>query len=646
MLPDAQHYVPGLERRIAYLESKLRENCIDDVDGESPQESMAAQSALSVPSDLEFGRTPSDTNTTDQTEGNINLNPDSDVRELVDTVVGLSRNRPGYDLSFPQVLLTELMHSARPGSVSQDRTEVPGTVGDMQITPSIASDLDTSAVTLPTEDTAQSLVNAYFQFADVAMPLLHQPSFRQQLDLVYSMPRTINFTETHIDTNSRTAVFFVLEVFAIALLSMQKQDPSRVSPWLADRYHKTALSALNKASLPGGVEGIQALLLIAQYSYHHPAFWAAWRTVGAALRLAVELGLHQDTTSGLDPLVLDTRRRTFWVAYSMDRNLSVAMSMPFGLSDGAISAEFPSDVADHFITLNGIETTAVSVPKQIALQMFRYRQIQSELRLMLWEPPHPYAPVNLAEWQNHMRKRIDNWYNSMPPGNNLGTWEKGVLNNFETTRNTALFNLYRPSPNNPTPSEEQAVAMAEVATNMIHLYQRLFREKRLSIYWQSIENVFSAGTALMLAYSRSPGVQEAITLSSLESLIHTCSSLLWGMVERFPALQGKRDAFDITASKVLEGLKAGPLENGDLSFLNIAGDFTAPEQTSDVFPDRDNSLATCNILPAETQQQSWFDFLAPDDFTFHSNQEPLLFQDLDIWNLVGNDPMPENDAGS
>ncbi|KAM0548437.1 hypothetical protein ACHAPJ_009923 [Fusarium lateritium] len=596
-----------LERRIAYLESKLRESGVDDVDAEDTQEPMATQSTSSIPSDPWSVATPPAITPGQQVEGDLSRDPapdpapTPDVRALVDKVVGLTRSRPGHDLSFPQVLLTELMHSARPVSATQEEANIPGTVGDMQITLNIASDLDTSAVTLPTEDTAQSLVKAYFQFADVAMPLLHQPSFRQQLDLVYSMPRTINFTETHIDTNSRTAVFFVLEVFAIALLSMQKQDPSRVSPWLADRYHRTALSALNKASLPSGVQGIQALLLIAQYSYHHPTFWAAWRTVGAALRLAVELGLHQNTTNGLNPLALDTRRRTFWVAYSMDRNLSVAMSMPFGLSDGAISAKFPSDVNDQFITPNGIETTAVSVPKQIALRMFRYRQIQSELRLMLWEPPHPYAPVNLGEWQDHMRKRIDNWYNSMPPGSNLGAWEKGVLSNFETTRNTALFNLYRPSPNNPTPSEEQAVAMAEVATNMIHLYQRLFREKRLSIYWQSIENVFSAGTALMLAYSRSPGVQGAITLSSLESLIHTCSSLLWGMVERFPALQGKRDAFDITASKVLEGLKAGSLDNGGLTFPNIAVDLTAPEQTNDAFSGQNIDLATGNISSAETE---------------------------------------------
>ena len=334
LICDLNSYVPGLERRIAYLESKLRANGIDDADAESTRESTGAQSTSSIPWS---GTTPPEIlsgGSTEMEESRL----DPDARALVDRVVTLARSRPGHDLSFPQVLLTELMRSAnftqptRPEGATQEVT-------DMQFPSNIAGDLDTSAVTLPTEDTAQSLVKAYFEFANVAMPLLHEPSFRREFDLAYRMPHIISLTGTHSNSNSRIAVFFVLEVFAVALIRVQKQDPSRMSTWLADRYHRTALSALSLASLPDGVQGVQALLLVAQYSYLHPNPWDAWRAVGAALRLAVELGLHQEGINGLDPLAIDTRRRTFWVAYSMDRNLSAAMSMPYGLSDGAISTK-------------------------------------------------------------------------------------------------------------------------------------------------------------------------------------------------------------------------------------------------------------------------------------------------------------------
>jgi hypothetical protein len=250
-----------------------------------------------------------------------------------------SRNRD----TFTKVLLAELISPASHSSASKKRSSTLSALSTAQAI-DLSRDLDIGNITLPPKDTAETLVKAYFQFNDVAMPLLHQPSFKQQFDLVYQMSHTINFTRTHSDIHSRAAVFFVLEVFSIALLGMQKQDPSSVSTCLADRYHRMALEALSLTSVSSDVQGVQALLLVAQYSYLHPNFWAAWRTVGAALRLAAELGLHQDITNNFDGLALDIRRRTFWVAYSMDRNLSIAMSLPFGLSDGVIS----SLVGGHF----------------------------------------------------------------------------------------------------------------------------------------------------------------------------------------------------------------------------------------------------------------------------------------------------------
>ncbi|CAJ0546755.1 Ff.00g013820.m01.CDS01 [Fusarium sp. VM40] len=558
----------------------------------------------------------------------------SEARDLVSVEAHTTPTDTRDCDSYIKVFLAELVSPARHRSATQKRSSslsATSTVQDIDL----SRDLDTGNITLPRKDTAETLVKAYFQFNDVAMPLLHQPSFRQQFDLVYQMSHTINFTITHSNTHSKVAVFFVLEVFAIALLSMQKQDPSSVSTCLADRYHRTALEALSLTSVSSDVQGVQALLLVAQYSYLHPNFWAAWRTVGAALRLAAELGLHQDMTNGFDALALDIRRRTFWVAYSMDRNLSIAMSLPFGLSDGAISSLFPSEVSEDLITTNGIGSTPPCVTKQLAQQMFRYRQIQSELRVMLWEAPVPYKQINLSDWQTTMHQRIDQWYNNSPRGDNMTSFERRVVVGFETKRNTALFNLYRPSPNNPTPSEEQALAMTEVASNMIRIYQNHFRKKHLSIYWQSIENVFNAGTALMVAYSRSLGVREMMTLDSLESLVHSCSSLLWGMVERFPSYQDKRDTFDTTATKVLEGLKAEILINEGTFIPGVSqhegaltSSLSAQTHTGSEMP-----------LPAIPEEQSWLQFLIPGEFDFCHNQEPGAFHDMEVWALDGDSPL-------
>lgn len=258
---------------------------------------------------------------------------------ICERVLNLTQRGPLIEPAFSKVLLSELMRSRATRQVSMNRPSEHGVSGN-DASADVLIDFDTSPVALPTRQGAQSLLKAYFHFANMSMPLLHEPTLTRKLDLLYGLPRVIELDGVHNTAELRLAVFFVFEVFAVALLTLQKQDPSRIPTSLADRYHQIAVRALSGTGLNSDVEGVQALLLVAQYSYHHPTIWAVWKTVGAALRLAVELGLHQETPSeGLDFLTLDTRRRTFWVAYAMDRNISNALGLPSCLSDGAITAK-------------------------------------------------------------------------------------------------------------------------------------------------------------------------------------------------------------------------------------------------------------------------------------------------------------------
>ena len=200
--------------------------------------------------------------------------------------------------------------------------------------------IDTSPVSLPTQEVATTLMRTYFKFSNLSQPLLFEPHFRQRLELLFSMPLTINLQSTHITADVRLSVFIVFEVFAVALLVLQKQNPAKIPTSLASRYHHMAIAALDKTGLPQNIEGVQALLLTSQYCYHHPEMLNVWSIVGAALRLAVEIGLHVDPTPGaLSFIDLDIRRRTFWTAYALDRNIGIALGLPTCLADGAISVE-------------------------------------------------------------------------------------------------------------------------------------------------------------------------------------------------------------------------------------------------------------------------------------------------------------------
>ena len=195
--------------------------------------------------------------------------------------------------------------------------------------------LELPAQSLPEPNTAQFFVKVYFAFANFSSPLLHQPTFRQKLDLVYSADT--QFGVSRSDQN--IARFFVHMGFGLGLLMLQKHNPSQFPTLLSDRHYQIALNALRETDLPQDVEGVQALLLIAQYAYLHPVKFGGWNLIGLALRRAVELGLHEDQSDVTDDhLLVDTKRRTFWVAYSLDRNVAIATGRPTGLADTAIAA--------------------------------------------------------------------------------------------------------------------------------------------------------------------------------------------------------------------------------------------------------------------------------------------------------------------
>ncbi|EXJ83581.1 hypothetical protein A1O1_07204 [Capronia coronata CBS 617.96] len=558
-------YVRDLEERIALLESKLQEHHIHDTDHETT--SRSPTTSVTVPASHLADSYPPN-----RPRQNVEAHPPTPMNNTLDTTLAmaLAQHGPTEEPALSDVLLTELMRT----KITPHGAERPDLEQGLQEKALSPDEFDTSPISMPTREGAQNLFRAYFNFANQSLPLLHEPTLVQKFELLSSTTRTVDLTEA--STDHKLAVFFVFEVFAVALLLLQKYDPWRIPTSMAERYHKTALKAINEAGLPSDVRGVQALLLIAQYSYHHPIEWATWKTVGTAMRLAVELGLHQEPPPShkLDDLTLEDRRRTFWVAYSMDINISITLGLPSSLSDGVIMAKVFSQENDENITSNGIVVADESTPKpkRVALHLLRYRQLQSEMRVVLYEkPPAPlaYIPVDLSVWQQQMCHRLQSWYNDTPRPETLTHREHKNLENFEVTYYAALLYLYQPSLNIPTPSEQGLLALADAASNTIQLYRRFFTKHQLTIYWLAVETLFSAGTALMYAYVKSHSVQERITFRHLESLVRTCSSVLWGMVEHFPNFRGKRDAFDLVVSRTLADLSSRSSVNGRMATTSM-----------------------------------------------------------------------------
>jgi hypothetical protein len=83
------------------------------------------------------------------------------------------------------------------------------------------------------------------------------------------------------------------------------------------------------------------------FYFHSDEEVLAWRAVGFAARMALEMGLHRRESvveSFPDPRNQKWPSRLFWCIYVLDRRWSFGTGMPFALQDSDIDPELPTPV--------------------------------------------------------------------------------------------------------------------------------------------------------------------------------------------------------------------------------------------------------------------------------------------------------------
>ncbi|KAK0641931.1 fungal-specific transcription factor domain-containing protein [Cercophora newfieldiana] len=95
------------------------------------------------------------------------------------------------------------------------------------------------------------------------------------------------------------------------------------------------------------IEQVQAWLLIAHYEFARANYRRAWVSAGRAFRLVQLAKLHEidspeNILDGEDPVLVEEKRRTFWVAYTLDRLICLKSRCPLTLIEEVICTRLPS----------------------------------------------------------------------------------------------------------------------------------------------------------------------------------------------------------------------------------------------------------------------------------------------------------------
>lgn len=309
----------------------------------------------------------------------------------------------------------------------------------------------------PDKELGLKLVELYFEHANPQIPILHRGEFMTMFDKTYaSGERILSPRESYL-LNIVFAIGSAIIVGASqdtnddgsgsdqstdpsAPLSPPKQKKRRISShqYQPEEYHASAilhlegfLSSSNTTDRPdgfgGGLDELQAVLLLAGFALLRPVAPGLWYIIGVAVRLAIDLGLHYedgvsvdgtnveltlannpaDPTSRtadngatttrsqtIDPReigrrqwVRDLRRRLWWCVYSFDRLVSTCVGRPFGITDAVITTEFPSLLDDKYIKTTGFQVPPNGLDKPsykyVAYHYFRLRLLQSEILQVL-----------------------------------------------------------------------------------------------------------------------------------------------------------------------------------------------------------------------------------------------------------------------
>lgn len=399
-----------------------------------------------------------------------------------------------------------------------------------------------AAPNLPNRGLMEQLLNIYMVKAQYMLPLLHEPTFRNAVDLVYdgSPDATLNF-----------------QVRLVIAISMQKLDTQYAG--LADSYYLAALPYLSDSIQRKDIATLQSMALMAQYSLLTPTRTAAYWVVGLAAKLCQDLGICEEKTIDKPPigtrpnfLEIDMRRRLFWIITSMEYGLSHSLGRPsaFGVGVDNIDVGFFQLCDDKFITPDGLLPGHHAVMKKcIAVHFFKMRLLQAEIRRTLYLKKRESPLTDQDPWFQSMLSRIDSWVRDTPK-NDEGSGLSPAW--FEGRKNTMIVFMYRPSPQIPNPSPAAAELCYQAAAFNINLQKKQVEHRLIDITWIFTQAIFMALNTILWSISY-PEIRNQHPVNEVQQHISNSLEAIAMCADRWP---GVRSAHQLYGNLISACLKA------------------------------------------------------------------------------------------
>ena len=275
-------------------------------------------------------------------------------------------------------------------------------------------------IILPPREIALKLIYKTWSESCVLFRFYHRPSFINDFNSLYE---TAPAEYSHHQNKMLPLIYSVISVGAL----FSKGDNAIDNQYLQDEGYKYFIAARKLIDITNttDIESVQTIFMLTLFLQCSARLTTCYSYIGIALRSALRQGLHKqvESTSQLDNITQECRKRLFWTIYKMEIYVNSVLGLPHSIDEDDITVEFPLDVddvnieVDHIAPqpegklsscgINNCHTKLILILNHIVKKLYKtskpiymipkevFQSLENELRLWKYELPYQLQPDSL-----------------------------------------------------------------------------------------------------------------------------------------------------------------------------------------------------------------------------------------------------------
>lgn len=304
-----------------------------------------------------------------------------------------------------------------------------------------SSIVDSIRDTLPSRQTSDMLVEAFFDYVHVNYVIFHRGMFQMQYESLFTSPEDrdhegdIGPSDSSRNKIDMGWICCIYMVFVFGQQALKDKRPEQ-APRLRHNYVKLAQKHFYQVLSSTSLSNVQALLIMQLYQHNSSERNASWMLLGCACRMAVSMGMHREgARGGFSPIERELRRRVWWTMYTFEKQLSLTLGRPSAIpEDGEVNVGLPDEnymdgkayyqpgLLDNMLSLTDILI-------RIRKSFFAAADCSSGVNPGIRRDTHSQIQSLDPDTARTFISQLDEWFHKLPPDHQLHSNAKGSNHN-------------------------------------------------------------------------------------------------------------------------------------------------------------------------------------------------------------------------